>query len=60
MVMAPSIANWQLRIMHQLDASEHTAGRANRLQAKHWPGHTLDRTVVLFDDVVKLFKALLH
>lgn len=41
--------------VHELDASEHISGSSKRLEAQHRPGDALDRTMVLFDDVIKIF-----
>jgi len=40
--------------VHQLDAGEYGAGGPERFEVEHRPGHPLDGTMVLLDDVVEV------
>jgi len=41
--------------VHQLDAGEYRAGRPERFEVEHRPGHPLDGAVILLDNVVEVF-----
>ena len=41
--------------MHEFDAGNGCRSRSKRFKTEHWPHHSLDGTVVLFDDVIQIF-----
>lgn len=41
--------------VHEFDALQGRSGRAKRLKTEHGPHHSLDCSVVLFDDVIQVF-----
>src|SRR5471030_3191381 len=41
--------------VHEFDAGEHATSAAERFEVEHRPGHPLDGTMVLLDDVVEVF-----
>ena len=46
--------------VHELDAGEHAACRAERFKVEHWLGHPFDGAVVLLDNVVEVFDLAHH
>src|SRR5450830_2196100 len=46
--------------VHELNAGEHGAGGAERLEVEHRPGYPLDGAEVLFDDVVEVLDLAHH
>jgi hypothetical protein len=41
--------------VHQLNASEHGASGSERFKVEDRPGHRLNGTMILFDNVVEVF-----
>jgi hypothetical protein len=41
--------------VHEFDAGNGCCSRSKRFKTEHWPHHSLDGTVVLFDDVIQIF-----
>ena len=39
--------------VHKSDAGNGCCCRSNPSESRHWPHHSLDGTVVLFDDVIR-------
>ena len=41
--------------VHEFDAGNGCRSRSKRFKTEHWPHHSLDGTVGLFDDVIQIF-----